>query len=85
MCLGEGYERNGPLPPTPHIRACLGSWRTVSSYSLPFRRAIVSYVEVPGVVTEERAKREEGKVSAWYGRRVKDNERPSNDPPRKSL
>lgn len=31
---GKGERRKEPLPPTPHIRACLGSWRTMSSYSL---------------------------------------------------
>ena len=36
---GEGWreidsERHAPFVPTPHMRACFGSWRTVSSYSL---------------------------------------------------
>lgn len=28
------YERSAPFPPTPHILACFGSWRTMSSYIL---------------------------------------------------
>ena len=37
--------KDAPLPPTPHIRACFGSWRTVSSYSL------VSYGRISIVFT----------------------------------
>jgi len=33
---------DGPLPPTPHMRACLGSWRTMSSYTLATVSAVVS-------------------------------------------
>ncbi len=50
----DGYERERdrkkerreePLPPTPHILACFGSWRTVSSYSLgSYARAMVSFL-----------------------------------------
>ena len=32
--MGPRRGEHAPLPPTPHMRACFGSWRTMSSYSL---------------------------------------------------
>lgn len=36
--VSETWEMNLPLPPTPHMRACLGCWRTMSEYSLYAQR-----------------------------------------------
>lgn len=57
-----------PFVPTPHIRACFGSWRTVSSYSLsshtaPCPVADADAATIPGSTTErpERPERPEGR------------------------
>lgn len=54
-----------PFVPTPHIRACFGSWRTVSSYSLSSHTAPCPDADaatIPGSTTERpRPERPEGR------------------------
>lgn len=70
-------SQNAPFVPTPHIRACFGSWRTVSSYSLsshtapcPCPRSCpdagAAAATIPGSITERPEGRRGGGGDCGY-------------------